>query len=187
MLHSEFQTVTAGKFKRTLTPTKKVSKEDVEKQKEDLEDILTLFKAFVKENRPSLDIDDVATGETWFGEDALAKGLCDELNTVDDVLVNYVNEGYNVYQVRYDPNNFQQSALGNLLPIGGVSGEREMTYGSESNGIARGAVRWLLNSIIPIISEEVKREMNSVGSTTSSVKDRYMIKDPNESSKNIHL
>merc|ERR1712228_853599 len=99
---------------------------------------------------------------------------CDELNTVDDVLVNYVNEGYNVYQVRYDPNNFQQSALGNLLPIGGVDGGRDITSGRSTSGIVRGAVRWLINSIIPIVSEEVQREMNSAGSTTSTVKDRYM-------------
>merc|ERR1712241_573442 len=60
----EFQTVTAGKYKRTLTPTKKVTKEDVAKQKEDLEEVLVLFKSFVKKNRPSLDIESVATGET---------------------------------------------------------------------------------------------------------------------------
>jgi len=45
----EFQTVTAGKYKRTLTPTKKVTKEDLAKSKEDIEDILSLFKEFVKE------------------------------------------------------------------------------------------------------------------------------------------
>ena len=58
----EFQTVTAGKYKRTITPTKRVTKEDFDKTKEDVEGILTLFKQFVHQNRPSLDIDDVATG-----------------------------------------------------------------------------------------------------------------------------
>lgn len=58
----EFQTVTAGKYKRTITPTKKVTKEDFDKTKEDVEGILTLFKQFVHQNRPSLDIDEVATG-----------------------------------------------------------------------------------------------------------------------------
>jgi len=40
--------VTAGKYKRTLTPTKQVTQEDLEKSKEDIEEILTLFKEFVQ-------------------------------------------------------------------------------------------------------------------------------------------
>lgn len=56
-LISEFQTITAGKYKRTITPTKKVMPEDIKKSKEDIEEILKLFKTFVKENRPILDID----------------------------------------------------------------------------------------------------------------------------------
>jgi len=55
--------------------------------KEDVEGILTLFKAYVAKNRPSLDIDKVATGETWFGDDAVELGLCDELKTKDDVFI----------------------------------------------------------------------------------------------------
>jgi serine protease SohB len=62
--------------KRTLTPTKKVTKEDFQKTKEDVEDILVLFRDFVAENRPQLDIDTVATGETWFGTAALERKLC---------------------------------------------------------------------------------------------------------------
>ncbi len=88
---SEFQTVTAGKFKRTITPTKKVSKLDLEKSKEDVEGILVQFSDFVGKNRPSLVMDEVATGETWFGNAAFEKGLCDEIKTVDNVLLNYVD------------------------------------------------------------------------------------------------
>ena len=40
-----FSTVTAGKCKRTLTPTKKMDPQDERKLKEDIEQILTLFKA----------------------------------------------------------------------------------------------------------------------------------------------
>ncbi len=180
--------MTAGKYKRTLTPTKKVTREDVQKQKEDLEDILTLFKAFVKENRPSLDIDDVATGETWFGEDALAKGLCDELNTVDDVLVDYVGKGYNVYQVQYDPLGSIESPLGNLLPFG-ESNSQPSSSSNNDIGIVRNTVKWLVRSIIPIVGEEIKKEINQVGSnsSTSQVKEKYMVKDPNDSSSNVKL
>merc|ERR1711871_850089 len=63
----EFSTVTAGKYKRTLTPTKKPTKEDFDKSKEDVEGILVLFKEYVKRNRPSLDIDKVAKGKLGSG------------------------------------------------------------------------------------------------------------------------
>jgi serine protease SohB len=62
--------------KRTLTPTKKVTKEDYQKSKQDIEEVFGLFRDFVKENRPKLDIDEVATGETWFGTAALERKLC---------------------------------------------------------------------------------------------------------------
>ncbi len=183
--------VTAGKYKRTLTPTKKVTKEDVEKQKEDLEDILTLFKGFVKQNRPSLDIDMVATGETWFGEDALEKGLCDEIKTVDDVLVEYVDEGYNVYRVTYDPNDSPVSALGSLLPAGRGGAVGAGSYSSETNqgGVVRSAVRWLVKSIVPTIKDELQKELRSLSnrSSTSQVQERYMFREPADSSKNIRM
>ena len=87
----EFATITAGKYKRTITPTKKITKEDLIKTTKDIEDVLTLFKDFVSTNRPSLNIDEVATGETWFGPDAMKRGLCDELKTSDDVLLDLVS------------------------------------------------------------------------------------------------
>jgi len=87
----EFATITAGKYKRTITPTKKITKEDLIKTTKDIEDVLTLFKGFVSTNRPSLNIDEVATGETWFGPDAMRRGLCDELKTSDDVLLDLVS------------------------------------------------------------------------------------------------
>ena len=96
----EFQTITAGKFKRTVTPTKKITKEDIKKSEQDIQEIFTLFKNFVKSQRPQLDIEDVATGDTWFGSDALDKGLCDEIATADDILLDFVDNGYDVYEVR---------------------------------------------------------------------------------------
>ena len=113
---SEFQTVTAGKFKRTLTPTKKVTRADLDKSKQDLEQVLGQFSGFVAENRPKLDIDSVATGETWFGNAALEKGLCDDIKTVDDVLLEFVDLGYNVYEVDYSPPPAVPQGLAQLLP-----------------------------------------------------------------------
>lgn len=58
--------------------------------------MLALFKGFVHKNRPSLDIDKVATGETWIGPDALANGLVDGLITVDELLTDEVDQGAEV-------------------------------------------------------------------------------------------
>ena len=108
----EFQTVTAGKFKRTLTPTKKVTKEDLAKSKKDIEDVLVLFKDFVGENRPSLDIENVATGETWFGKDALKRNLVDKLKTSDDVLLELLGAGAEIFSVQLKQPSPAQSFFG---------------------------------------------------------------------------
>jgi len=96
-----FETVTAGEFKRTLTPFKKVDPKDVEKTKEEVGEIFRLFKDFVHEQRPQLDIDKVATGETWFGTDAVDRNLADALQTFDDVLLELHGSGIEVYSVAY--------------------------------------------------------------------------------------
>jgi ClpP class serine protease len=159
LLRSEFQTVTAGKFKRTLTPTKKVNAEDVRKTKQDIEQILVLFKGFVHQNRPSLDIESVATGETWFGTDALAMGLCDEIKTTDTVLGEYVDQGCNVYEVKYEEPT--TGALAKLLP---------RTEGPSSGWIGS-AVRWVVRTV----AQEVQSELASLSSRP--VDQQFMMKD----------
>jgi serine protease SohB len=79
--------ITAGKYKRTLTPYKKSNPEDRNKMKADVENILVLFKKFLKQNRPKLNVDEIATGETWQGEDAIKLGLVDSLQTSDAYLL----------------------------------------------------------------------------------------------------
>ncbi|SUX85563.1 putative periplasmic protease [Citrobacter koseri] len=50
--------------------------------------------------RPVLDIEQVATGEHWYGQQALEKGLVDEINTSDDVILRLM-DGYEVFNVRF--------------------------------------------------------------------------------------
>ncbi len=82
----DFQEVTAGEFKRTLTMFGEITEKGKKKFQEEIEDVHHLFKAFVKENRPNLDLDKVATGEHWFGRRAIELGLVDELISSDDYL-----------------------------------------------------------------------------------------------------
>lgn len=97
-----FHQITAGEFKRVLSPTKEVTPEDLKKAQEDVEEVWTLFKDFVSEQRPALNLDIVATGEVWFGKKALDLGLCDAIQAADDVLTDFVDRGYDVYRVKYE-------------------------------------------------------------------------------------
>jgi ClpP class serine protease len=136
-----------------------VSKLDLEKSKEDVEGILVQFSDFVGKNRPSLVMDEVATGETWFGNAALEKGLCDEIKTVDDVLLNYVDLGYNVYEIDYSPPQAVPSGLAGLLPF---------SESSDDNSIGRRAIRWLVGT--------VASEVRSVIGSDSADK-KYLVQD----------
>ncbi|WP_313046974.1 protease SohB [Atlantibacter hermannii] len=78
---------TAGQYKRTLTLFGENTEEGREKFREDLNDTHLLFKRFVKEMRPSLNIDEVATGEHWYGVQAREKGLVDAISTSDDLIL----------------------------------------------------------------------------------------------------
>ncbi|RFA31190.1 protease SohB [Alkalilimnicola ehrlichii] len=83
----DFEQHTAGQYKRTLTMFGENTDERRAKFVEELEDAHTLFKDFIRQHRPQLELDKVATGEHWFGERALSLGLVDELKTSDDYLL----------------------------------------------------------------------------------------------------
>ncbi|BEM87220.1 MULTISPECIES: protease SohB [Serratia] len=91
---------TAGQFKRTLTLFGENTEQGREKFREDLNETHELFKRFVHEQRPSLDIDSVATGEHWFGSQAKEKGLIDAIGTSDDLLIAEL-DNHEVVAVRY--------------------------------------------------------------------------------------
>ncbi|PKE31092.1 protease SohB [Rahnella sp. AA] len=91
---------TAGAFKRTLTLLGENTEEGREKFREDLNETHVLFKEFVHQNRPSLDIDAVATGEHWFGTQARENGLIDAIGTSDDLLIAEM-KNHEVIAVRY--------------------------------------------------------------------------------------
>jgi serine protease SohB len=82
----EFEQFTAGEFKRTVTMFGENTEKGKQKFIEELEETHVLFKDFVSEHRPSLDIRKVATGEHWFGTTALSLGLVDTIQTSDDYL-----------------------------------------------------------------------------------------------------
>jgi serine protease SohB len=91
---------TAGQYKRTLTLFGENTEEGREKFREDLNETHQLFKQFVQTMRPSLDINEVATGEHWYGLQAQEKGLVDEIRTSDDLILQQMPQK-EVVSVRY--------------------------------------------------------------------------------------
>ena len=96
----DYEQIYSGKYKRTLTIFGENTKEGREKFTEQIEDTYRLFKEFVAHNRPSLDMDKVATGEHWYGLQALELTLIDEIKTSDDYLLD-VSTKANLYELNY--------------------------------------------------------------------------------------
>jgi len=92
---------TAGEHKRTLTVFGENTDAAREKFREELEETHGLFKDFVAEHRPELDIAAVATGDHWYGTRAAELNLVDEIRTSDDYLLDAARDERQVYQVRY--------------------------------------------------------------------------------------
>jgi serine protease SohB len=88
----DVEILTAGEFKRTLTMFGENTEKAREKFRHDLEDTHELFKVYVAERRPTVDIERVANGDIWFGTRALEISLADELMTSDEYLCRACDE-----------------------------------------------------------------------------------------------
>lgn len=97
----EFEQHTAGEFKRTLTMFGKNDSKARHKFQEELELTHDLFKKHITSHRQNLDIENIATGEHWFGQVALEKNLIDKLATSDDIILDYYKT-HDLYEVSYE-------------------------------------------------------------------------------------
>lgn len=96
----DFEQFTAGEFKRTVTMFGENTDEAKEKFRQEIEDIHLLFKDFIVQHRPDVDIARVSTGESWPGTRALERNLVDELKTSDDYLLEN-SQHADIYQIKY--------------------------------------------------------------------------------------
>lgn len=92
--------MTAGEFKRTVTVLGENTEKGKQKFQQELEETHQLFKQFVSQNRPYVDIDKIATGEHWFGQQAIDLKLVDEISTSDDLILEKMKEKH-VVSVKY--------------------------------------------------------------------------------------
>lgn len=94
-----FEEITAGKYKRTITPFGKITEEKKQKLQEQIELVYLQFKNFLKEYRKDLDFDKVATGEVWLGAEALKLNLVDKIQCSDDYIMEALKT-HNVYKLK---------------------------------------------------------------------------------------
>lgn len=107
----DFEVLTAGEHKRTMTIFGENTDKGRQKFLEDLEDTHVLFKEYVGERRPAVDIGAVANGDIWFGKRALDVQLIDEIKTSDEYLIEACDRA-DVVSVRYQRKRTLPEKLG---------------------------------------------------------------------------
>ncbi|MES5709027.1 protease SohB [Acinetobacter baumannii] len=108
----DFELYTAGQYKRTVTMFGENTPEGKAKFEEELQQTHVLFKHFVEKYRPQLNVDKVATGEHWYGQDALHLNLVDKLQTSDEYLLALLPQ-HDVYVI----NTRKKATLGEKLGL----------------------------------------------------------------------
>ena len=95
----DFELYTAGQYKRTVTMFGENTEEGKAKFEEELQQTHVLFKHFVEKYRPQLNVEKVATGEHWYGQDAMDLNLVDKLQTSDEYLLSLLTQ-HDVYLIQ---------------------------------------------------------------------------------------
>ena len=113
----DYDVYTAGEFKRTVTTFGENTEKGKQKFREELQDVHILFKDFISENRPSIDIDAVATGEAWPGRRALERKLIDAIQTSDEYITSQQDDA-DIFEIEYIARKTLQEKLG--LPVQGA-------------------------------------------------------------------
>ena len=106
----DYEIITAGEFKRTLSVFGENTDAARQKFLEEIEDIHELFKEFVSHHRPQVDLSVVATGESWYGERALARNLIDDIMTSDEYIMQACDRA-KVFELTWHPPKKQLTDL----------------------------------------------------------------------------
>lgn len=107
----DFEQHTAGDFKRTITMFGENTEAGREKLHQEIEEVHHLFKKIIRDHRAHIDLAKVATGEHWYGQQALGLQLVDELKTSDDLLLE-LNNHATLYAISY---SLPKSVISKLL------------------------------------------------------------------------
>jgi len=108
----DFELFTAGEYKRTVSMFGENTEEGKAKFEEEIQQTHALFKHFVEKYRPQLNVEKVATGEHWYGQDALDLNLVDKLQTSDEYVLGLLPQ-HDVYTI----NTRKKPTLGEKLGL----------------------------------------------------------------------
>ncbi|MEQ1451873.1 protease SohB [Acinetobacter seifertii] len=141
----DFELYTAGQYKRTVTMFGENTPEGKAKFEEELQQTHILFKHFVEKYRPQLNVDKVATGEHWYGQDALDLNLVDKLETSDEYLLALLPQ-HDVYVI----NTRKKATLGEKLGLQAAQ---------------------MADSLIPAVMNKVADTLSKANSTLVQIRD----------------
>lgn len=99
--HVDYEVLTSGEYKRTMTVFGENTEKGRKKCLEELEVIHDAFKQHIADHRPQVDIKAIGTGEHWLARKALEWRLVDELMTSDDYLMKQC-DAHDVFEVVYE-------------------------------------------------------------------------------------
>ncbi|MGA8261064.1 MAG: protease SohB [Arenicellales bacterium] len=123
-----FEQQTAGEYKRTVTMFGENTDKERAKLREQIEHTHVLFKTFVAKHRPDLDLEKAATGDIWYGSDAVDVGLVDEIRTSDDYLLQ-ASRDVQLYQLTY---SHRKSLSERMLSSVGAAVNRTIDFARSS-------------------------------------------------------
>jgi serine protease SohB len=96
----DYELLTAGEYKRTLTVFGENTEQARQKFLRDMEDLHLLFKEFIQKYRPQVELAQVATGEHWPAIRAVQLKLVDSIQTSDDYLFER-SQTHDLFEVSY--------------------------------------------------------------------------------------
>jgi serine protease SohB len=114
--HIDYEQLMAGEYKRTLSVFGENTPEGREKLQQEIEEVHQLFKNLISEYRQQVNVQQIATGEHWLGQQALGLQLVDEIKTSDDYLLERSKDAH-LYEVNYE---IKKPLLGALTSLTGL-------------------------------------------------------------------
>lgn len=112
----DYELHTAGAYKRTLTMFGKNTPEAREKYKSEIEEIHELFKKYISDYRPQLNLKKVATGEHWYGTQALALKLIDKISDSDTYIMSKLDD-FKIYEITYEEKEPFSERIANMVQL----------------------------------------------------------------------
>ena len=119
-----------------------------------------MFKKFVIDNRPQLKerLDEIATGEVWHGTDAVQMGLCDDIQTADQLITEHVHQGWQVYELHYKPPQQQPTARGMLPDWAQMTDDESNSSPTNTGSLLERGIRWFTRIVASELTNKLAVE-----------------------------